>query len=322
MALPKQVEQQLKEVEELERSLTAQPEAAETQTEPQTDPQPAEGTPTEATEQTNVVELKQPEPTPDWEQKYKSLKGHFDAEVPRLHAQNKELAAQLQQLQQTVESLKQQPAPTAAEPERLVTADDEEHFGADMIDVQRRVAKEVMREYVTPLQGELKAAYAKIGELETALNRTGGEVATMTFEQKLSQTVPDFAEINADPKWIAWLDELDPYTGNPRRAWAEYVYNKGDVAAVKKVVDFYKSSANPQVNERQVRQKELERQVTPTRANTASSTPSAADRIYTEAEVNRLFNKVRELNVSGKYEEASRLENELSAAYMQGRVRP
>jgi hypothetical protein len=33
------------------------------------------------------------------------------------------------------------------------------------------------------------------------------------------------------------------------------------------------------------------------------------------------FDKVRDLNVSGKYDEAAKLENELSEAYMQGRVR-
>jgi hypothetical protein len=33
------------------------------------------------------------------------------------------------------------------------------------------------------------------------------------------------------------------------------------------------------------------------------------------------FNKVRDLNLAKKYDEASKLEDELSAAYMEGRVR-
>jgi hypothetical protein len=37
--------------------------------------------------------------------------------------------------------------------------------------------------------------------------------------------------------------------------------------------------------------------------------------------MNKQFNTVRQLNIAGKYEEAAKLEAELSEAYMQGRVR-
>ena len=314
MALPKQVEQQLREVEEIEKQMGALGNSEETATvdDQQTDPATAEE-PIAPEPEVREPEVK---PTSDWEHKYRTLEGKYNAEVPRLHQQNKELVTTLQALQEKVELLDAAAPSTSAE-DRLVSDKDVEAYGQELIDVQRRVAREV-------LSSELKARDVKIAQLEKALNKTGGDVAVMSFEQRLAMEVPDFAAINVDPKWIDWLEETDPYTGEPRRAFAELAYNNGDIAKIRKVVDFYKSSTNQtSANvDRQQRQTELERQITPTRANTApSTTPSVKDRIYSEAQMTMEFDKVRELNVSGKYDEAAKLENELSEAYMQGRVR-
>lgn len=315
MALPKQVEQQLREIEEIEKQMGGPSKPAEDTAAvdiQQTDPAPAEE-PIASEPEVKAPEVKT---TSDWEHKYRTLEGKYSAEVPRLHQQNKELATTLQSLQERVELL-DAAAPSTSDDDRLVSDKDVEEYGQDLIDVQRRVAREV-------LSSELKARDVKIAQLEKALTKTGGDVATMSFEQRLAMEVPDFAAINADPAWIAWLDETDPYTGEPRRAFAEFAYTNGDISKIRKVVDFYKTNTNqtPEDAVRQQRQTELERQITPTRANTAPSTASSVkDRIYTEAVMTREFNKVKELNLVGKYEDAAKLENELSEAYMQGRVR-
>lgn len=319
MAMPKQVEQQLKEVEELERALTASLEAASD--EPQQfntveDAQQTQAQPTEPVAEP-VEEVK---PVEDWEQKYRSLQGHFNAEVPRLHQQNKELAAQLQALQQQMQelqTLKQQPVD-----DRLVTDEDVSQYGADLIDLQRRVTREVIREFVNPLKEELAQRDAKIAQLENLLGKTGGDIATLSFEQRLERAIPDFPQINADPKWIAWLDTVDDLTGEPRRAYAEWVYNQGNVEKLKQIVDFFKKTTGQQAQDqqRQMRKTELERQTQPTRTASASSVP-VGERIYTEAESNRLWNKVRELYSKGRNDEANHLEHELTQALVQGRVR-
>jgi hypothetical protein len=318
MALPKQVEQQMKEIEEMERALTVQPEDATPET-PQEQPV-AEVVQAKAEPESNVVELK-PQPE-DWEQKYKSLQGHFDREVPRLHTQNKELAQQLQELKSQIDSLSKPQQKT--EVERLVTDKDEEAFGADLIDVQRRVAKEVMREYVTPLQAELKQRDDRIAQLESVLTRTQGDVTSMTFEQKLDRAIPDFAQINTDPKWIAWLDGVDSLTGEPRRAYAEYVYNQGNLDKVTQIVNLYKQQAGTTVKqaEQDQRQAELRKQVQPNRSASSTSTPNTGERVYTSAEADRLWDKVALLNRKGNYDEAKTLEADLSNAMVQGRIRP
>ena len=319
MALPKQVEQQMKEIEEMERALTAQSEGDATP-EPVAETQPVQEQPTEPVEQAPVAEAKPVEPTEDWAQKYRSLKGHFDAEVPRLHQQNKELLTQLQTMQAQIADL-QKPKQQAVD-ERLVSDEEEERYGADLIDVQRRVAKEVMRDMVKPLQDDLAKRDAKIAQLEAQLGKTSGDVTTLTFEQQLEKAIPNFAQLNTDPKWIAWLDEVDPYTQEPRRSYAEYVYGNGDVVKLKQIVGFYETSTNqqPQDQQRQQRQTELQRQVAPSRTATASTAPQG-ERFYTEAENNRMWNKVKELYSKGQNDEAAKIESELSQAMMQGRIR-
>lgn len=319
-ALPRQVEQDLRELEAYEASLAPTAVVTAEDTPPVVKP-PVE-TPPKKVEPV-VAPVVETKPDSVWEQKYRTLEGKYQAEVPRLHQQNKELASQLQTLSATVETLKQ-PQQTPPQTESLVSAKDVEEYGQDLIDVQRRVAREEM----APLRAELSKRDTVIAELRESQKKTGADVSAMTFEQRLAQSVPGFSEINVSPEWIAFLDEPDPFTGEPRRAFAEYAYNNQNVDSVKKVVDFFKSTQAPgsttlnPAAERQARQAELERQVTPTRTTASQPVnPAVSTRIYTEAEMVAQFNRVRVLNVGGKYDEASKLEAELSDAYIQGRVR-
>jgi hypothetical protein len=311
-ALPKQVEQDLMEIEEYEKSL-ASPVAEETPD--PTTPAPEAQPPEPPVPSEPAPEVVAPPQDRVWEQKYRTLEGKYQAEVPRLHATNKDLQRQIDELKA------EPPTAVALTPESLVTEKDVTDYGQDLIDVQRRVA----REELAPLKAELAKRDTVIAELRTALDRNTGEVSTVSFESRLAKAVPEFEQLNADPKWIAWLDENDPYTGEPRRYYAEFVYNSGDVAKLKTVVDFYLKSTSteaPPPDSRQQRQAELERQITPTRTtSTAQTTTPASTRIFTEAQATKLFDDVRRMNIAGEYDKAAKLEAELSDAYMQGRVR-
>ncbi len=318
MALPKQVEEQLKQIEELEKQLTAdatpapdepapeepqpQPEAQQTQPEPEAKPEPK---PRETTSEV-------PEET--WQQKYRTLKGMYDAEVPRLHAQVKELNHALAQVRQQLEA-----KPTAApqptyQQTSLVTEDDVEAFGKDLIEVQRKVAREVAME----LKAEVDALRSENENLRTQILQTGTQVGEVTFEQRLFQRVPNWAQLNADPKWIAWLDEFDPMLRGPRRAAAQAAYNANDADGVAYYVElFTKQNAAPVQDTRQA---ELERQIQPTRTATAQTPVSQKGKVYSTRDIERMFLKVKDLNVANKYDEAKKLEAEIDAAYMEGRV--
>ena len=317
MALPRQVEAQLRELEALEKQLAegqnpAPAEPNQPPAEPPQDPQPA---PTEP----KPVE---PTPTPTepvvaeetWQQKYKTLKGMYDAEVPRLHADMRDLKAQVDNLRKAAETKPAEQAKPAVA-EKLVTDADVEAFGSDLIEVQRKVAREVAAEF----RGELDAMRAENGKLREQLNSTDTQVSEAGFEQRLYRMVPDFAAVNTDPQWINWLNEIDPLLRAPRSSVAQQAFNRGDAEGVAHYVSLFRqtiSSVEPTAD----KTNELELQIQPNRSATSTPPNSQKGKMYTNADIEKMFRKATDLGIRGQTDAAKKLEAEIDAAFMEGRV--
>jgi hypothetical protein len=329
MALPKQVQAQLAEVEEIEKTLKAPQDSKKSKAE---EPEVSEDTQdtevevsAEIEEAPAVVEVTPTDETPkqvedDFKQKYNTLRGKYDAEVPRLHQQLKDLASELNALKKAQEEKPVEPA-KPKEKVSYVTDEDRAEFGEELIDVQRRVAKEVAQEY----EDRFEAQAEIIKQLQDQLKQTGSQVGEMSFSQKLGQLVPDFAQIDNDPRWVEWLNEVDPIIRDQRRVLAQAAFDKGDADAVAHYVKLFKQSLGEpeaKVQEKAVRQTELEKQVSPSRSATTASTPTdRKSRVYSQREIDAGWNKIRMLNTKGQFAEAEKLEAELTAAYLEGRVR-
>ena len=320
MALPRQVEAQLKELEEIEKQLAAQQNPQATPEEPA--PQPAE--PAEPTQNIEPV-APQPEVKPEkpvepevpeetWQQKYKTLKGMYDAEVPRLHSDIRDLKSQMDKLQKAAEAPKPEAKP-AAQPTKLVTDADVQAFGEDLIEVQRKVAREVAAEF----RGELDAMKAENEKLREQLNMTGSQVSEASFEQRLYRLVPDFQAVNTDERWINWLNEVDPLLRAPRKSVAQEAFNTGDAEAVAHYIGMFKASVAPaeQLSDKAA---ELEKQIQPKRSATNAPVSQQA-KTYTDAQIQKMFQKSVEMSSRGQRDEAMKLEAEIDAAYREGRVR-
>ena len=316
MALPKQVQAQLAEVEEYEKALEAQknqevqPDTeSEVGTETEAAPQPAEVTPAD-TSPTDVED--------DFRQKYSTLRGKYDAEVPRLHQQVREMTEELSAIRKDLSAKKAEPT-KPKEKVSYVTDADREEYGEDLLNVQRRVAQEVSQDYEDRI-GQQDAIIAKLQE---KLANTGNQVGEMDFSQRLQQAVPDWSKIDNDERWVAWLNEHDPMLRGQRRVLAQAAFDNGDVEAVSDYVKLWKASLGEPDVAKQTRQNELEKQVAPNRSANSTRTQSAAQssKIYSPREIDNAWTKVRTLNTKGQYAEAEKLEAELTVAYMEGRVR-
>ena len=319
MALPKQVEAQLKELEMIEQQIADSQKQAETPpepapAEPNPDPSPAPAEPT-------PVEVK-PEPTEPvvaeetWQQKYKTLKGMYDAEVPRLHADMRELKSQVESLRKAAETKPAEPVKKPT-PEKLVTDADVEAFGSDLIEVQRKVAREVAAEF----RGELDAMKAENDKLREQLTATGTQVSEASFEQRLHRLVPDFEAVNIDPKWIDWLNEVDPLLRGPRMSVAQEAFNRGDAEGIAHYVSLFKATQAPAAPAEQTLSKaeEIARQIQPNRTS-SNAQPAPQGRILRDADVQRMFIQAADLSSKGKLDEARKLEAEIDLAYKEGRV--
>ena len=333
MALPKQVQQQLDEVEELEKQLEAQGE--ETKAKPEVKKNKtfkkakAKDTEVEVTDDEPIEEPVAVEATPaddsieevseSFKQKYATLRGKYDAEVPRLHQQVKELTDQMNAIREEAQAAKKAEAEKPKEKVSYVTDADREEYGDDLIDFQRRVAKEVSQDYEERFEQQSRV----IQDLQSKISNTDNQVGEVGFTQKLNALVPGFDQLDSDERWVAWLNEIDPMTRGPRRDQAQAAFNSGDAEAVAHYVSLFRGSVEPVANGKSDRQTELEKQVTPSRSasTVASKSSNNSYKIYSEKELDRGWTKIRDLNSQGKYDDAEKLEAELTVAYMEGRVK-
>ena len=187
MALPKQVQKQLDEVEELEKALQAQSDSKTEETTSEEEIKPDTKTKSET-----ETEVKKAEPeevksadTPptdgedDFKQKYNTLKGKYDAEVPRLHQQVKQLTEEISAFRKEMTVKKEEPA-KPMEKVSLVTDADREEFGEDLLNVQRKVAQEVAHDYEEKLEQQNKV----IKELQDQIAGTNKQVGDVGFSQR------------------------------------------------------------------------------------------------------------------------------------------
>jgi hypothetical protein len=157
-------------------------------------------------------------------------------------------------------------------------------------------------------------------ELRKMLAQTGNQVSEATFEQRLHRLVPDFDQINLDPKWVDWLNEIDPLLRAPRKSIAQEAFNRGDAEGVAHYVSLFRQTTEPAEAPKSKAKSELERQIQPTRSAATAQTASPKGRIYTDSDVRVMYQKAATLGAQGKLEEARKLEAEIDAAYMDGRV--
>ena len=336
MALPKQIQAQLDEVEALEKQLAQGEETTETiepteVTEKKTSKKAkAKDTKVDMTEvpvqreEPVAVEAEPADDIPEevsdsFKQKYSTLKGKYDAEVPRLHQQVRELSEQMNAIREEAETAQKVESEKPKEKVSYVTDADRDEYGDDLIDFQRRVAKEQAQEF----EGRFEQQAKVIEELQSKISNTDSQVGEQGFTQRLNALVPGFDQLDNDERWVSWLNEYDPMSRGPRRDQAQAAFDAGDAEAIAHYVSLFNGSVNPVEDSKSDRQKELEKQVSPNRSASTASTKSAgqSDKIYSAASSEKAWTKIRALNTKGSYDEAEKLEAELTVAYMEGRVR-
>lgn len=324
MGMPKQIAEQQRQVEAFEAQVAADQAAAATPLEPEP---PLEVAPPVPPAPTPVP----PPPSEDaalWKQRFLSLQGMYNQQVPQLQRELKEMKTQLDAVVAARNTLD----PVKPAGKKLVTDQDVTAFGADLIDVIRRGASEQVSEVTDRYEG-------KINALETQLAQATQNVAQVTqiqsksvqdvFFEKLEARLPSWENIQASAECQTWLSSRVPgmsYTWNDALVGAA---ERHDVSAVMEVFDeFFRvhpplrpgQPAPPPPAPRN--RSELERQVTPQKTAAAAPSANTGKRLYTSKDYEVESMKIIRLSQQGKHAEASALELELNAALREDRVRP
>ena len=323
--LPKQVQKQSEAVQELYKELNneqAQDESADVKE--NADSVKNEAIQSEPQEQV-VQDSKENETV---EQRYKTLQGMYNAEVPRLHAEKRDMANRVSQLEQLLAGMQQpktEPVPKAEAP-KLITDADVEEYG-DSIEVMRRVSKEE----TSAAEQKLKQLEKQIEALQTNVLPRVEQVAAnqvktseQAFWSELSTTVPDWRDMNDNQDFQNWLLEIDPLTGISRQTYLEDAQRNLDVGRVTNFFNAWKgnngSESNAQPNRKAQSSNELKKQVSPGKGKSSGKPQSNSNKTYSPDDIKSFFDDVRKGNYRNKEEERDRIERDIFAAQREGRI--
>lgn len=257
-----------------------------------------------------------------WKKRFDVLTGKYNAEVPRLHDQLREQNAALEDLKREINTLRTTPPEIQPEQPKtpLVTSNDEETFGADLIDLARRVAQDEFKKVMSEI-AEIKTAVKAVSNLPKQVEQVVEQQA-ITAEERywnaVKTTVPDWDSIDQDARWIDWLGQTPPFSIKTYRELAYDAIQTGKVQPITELVKEWKSqmgiTAAAQTN--QSAKQELQSQVAPSKSN-ASAVP-AAKKVWTGAEYERAFDPRLSKEMSEQEQDALQAEAELAA--QEGRV--
>ena len=320
--LPKQVQAQLEEAERIQQALAQQP------TEP-VDPAPAANAePPPPEPQAVEPEPPQPapapaEPAPDavyWQNRFKTLEGIHKAEAHRMSEQLRVQGEQMRLLATQLERLNSQPPQPKVPEQPLVTSQDDDKFGSDMIDVMRRVVREESRNLDKRLQTaedyvrKLTPQMERVRQVEQEVTQTREE----RFWSELQMAVPEWEVINGDQKFHAWLSEYDPVAGRTRQESLNEAQSRFDSRRVVAMFKLYRDGSGKAPAAPGKQQPELVRQVAPSKTSTVA-VPPQQEKTYTGADYVYWLDPRRANDTAP--EKVAAMKAEVERAYAEGRIK-
>ena len=332
MSIPKQVQKQSEEVQELYKQINGETEEAQAT---------AEAAPEEAVNDvaepttSDSVEEQAPQSEPqeqvesgdqepkqdDWQQKYRSLQGMYNADVPRLNAENRDLSSRVSQLEGLLGSMQEPAQQTPVQSEKLITDDDVKEYG-DSIAVMRKAAREEVSQEIAQLRqqlGQLQGVLPQVQQVQAQQKKSGEQ----TFWSTIASEVPNWNDINNDPDFQSWLLAIDPLTGISRQTYLEDAQKNLDAS---RVVNFFRTwegesgKTNTAQVDRTAQQSQLQKQVAPGRSRNNGVKASGQNRTYTPNDIQEFYADVRKGKYKGRDDERGRIERDIFAAQQEGRI--
>lgn len=219
-----------------------------------------------------------------WKNKYDVLQGKYDAEVSALNT----LVGNLQDRLEAVEK-----TPSIKEND---TSDYEyDSFKDDYPDIYSAVNQ--------MLESKLENITQVIVKQLDELKQRTTQSEESSFYTTLDKLVPEWAKLNTNPKFLNWLQKVEPYTGATREALLKHAYDSRDA---KRASLFFKQFLKETDRKRNVNSLETP----PTRSN--SVTPSEPKEIREDV-IQDFAQKALQAVKHGDYKKSEEIENELDS---------
>jgi hypothetical protein len=333
MAIPAQVRKQSEAVQklydDLNEDVTEQDVVSEAVVE-NIKPDPVEDTDSveqQAVESTNNEQVKVDDVDEEetFEKRYKSLQGMYNAEVPRLHAEKRELESRVSQLETLMTTLSEPNVASTTAAQVLVTDADVEEYG-ESIDVMRRVSREEaasQQSRIDQLENLVRGMQTSVVPQVQQLQHRQAVTTEQAFWADIQTAVPDWQEVNTDPEFQSWLLDVDPLTGISRQTYLDDAQRNLDSRRVTNFFSTWKTQTGQSVaqpSRQATANSQLEKQVAPGRGRSSATKNSGEPATYSSNDIKKFFSDVQKGKYKGKEQERDRKERDIFAAQREGRI--
>ncbi len=279
-------------------------------------PPPAEPQPSEPPVTTVV--------TPEqWEHRYHSMRGRYEQASHTIGSMQEQMQQLGDELMRTQALMNSRAAPTSPTPQRLLTDEDEKTYGPELIDVVKRAAKEAMSPTLATIEQENKRLQAQVTQQ-----------AKSSMYGTLDDQVPEWREINRNPRFVQWLRLPDIYSGEVRQQMLNRAFQ---AAQAPRVAAFFKGFLAEEVATGQMPSTQTQAAQAP-RASPATTLeaiaapgrarPATGDTqvpvekpVFTRQHITDFYNAVRQGRYNGRDADKTRDEAAIFNAQREGRVR-
>ena len=266
----------------------------------------------------------------EWEQRYNTLQGKYNTELPELRGQIRSLenliAAMQSAPRQETAPAPHVPATLPAAPvAREIPSADVEAWGQDLVDAAQRWAEARLAPRMEELERRVAAA-------EVGSQRVETRTAQQSVEASLDRAVPTWREVNVAPEFLVWLDQADPFSGAKRQVLLTDAHRAGDaprtIAIFQGFLREQTAVSQPpgippnQTGAPPADRLPLEHLAVPGRGQTAPPAQGAPERrVWSTAEITQFYRQKQRGMWDTRQDEAERLEADIIAAGREGRVR-
>lgn len=303
--------------EQLPLPLEASPEPVQSKEQPASPPPAAAPPPPPAEDESPEA----------WKRRYLRMQGQFTASqktIGEMQEQMTQLGNELLYANRVASQPRQAPQQAAPPPPAYLTEADVQNYGSDLLDVTQRAAMQA----VAPQLRNLEQQNAELQQRLAKEARRG-------LDQAVELAIPNFREIDRNPRWHNWLLGVDVFSGRVRQQLLDEAISS---AAAPRVISFFRGFLTEEQAtghlepEPQSRQAAAPREAAvplvslaaPGRVRPATGGDSSVppDRpIYTRAQIAQLYAMHRKGAYVGREAEWARQDADIIAAGREGRVR-
>jgi len=293
MAVPKAVKRQAEEAQRLFEQRNGDPEPVV-----HTDPPPTDQTPEPPEVETDPPAAPVEAKPENWELRYRNYKAGTDETIHQLRQENAALRGEVASLKEQADAGKSQPG--------FLSDEELEEYG-DLAGIIERVAKQMVERELAPTRQKVESIAERSAETERE-----------RFEDGLTKRVKDWRVINEDPKFIAWLQEVDDFSGQQRTT---LIHNAAAQRDIERVAAFFAAFKEQPGGTPPTRRDPRARELPGTHRGDSEPPASSQKRTYSNAEIRELYDQKRRGAYRGRDQEWRAIEADISAAVAEGRIR-